>query len=138
MAEIYDCHLEAADALRRCLHEAIAQRTCWVALLHGEIAGYVILRHTFFGEGQIVLLGVHPGLRRRGIGTALAAHAEDRCPTRTIFACLPHRDEPMRRLVRKCGFRRSGIRDQSFDPQRVVVYTKEVAGAVEADPGLVS
>jgi ribosomal-protein-alanine N-acetyltransferase len=47
-----------------------------VAVLEGEIAGYVCASH-LLDEGHILNLAVHPDLRRRGVATVLARKVID-------------------------------------------------------------
>ncbi|MFH1145329.1 MAG: GNAT family N-acetyltransferase [Candidatus Eisenbacteria bacterium] len=125
---IHECDASDLEASPALLHQAVAERNCWVAVLDFRIVGYLVLQSAFFASGRITRFAVHPAFRNRGIGTALVAFAEIRCPSLQLFVSVKHTDRIPRLLLCRRGFTLSGVREQSFDPGRMLVYGKQVAG----------
>jgi ribosomal protein S18 acetylase RimI-like enzyme len=76
----------------------LVTRETWVAEAHGRIAALLVLRGDSLDQ-----LYVHPRYQRRGIGSALLAHARRR--RRRIRLYTFESNEPARAFYEKHGFR---------------------------------
>ena len=110
------------------LDNAIKAGQCLVAIVDEGIIGFAVLDQSFFGQGYISLLRVHPEHRRRGVATALVRHIESICPTEKLFTSTNESNEPMQRLCQTLGFVRSGYIENldAGDPE--IVFFKRVKG----------
>lgn len=101
-----------ADEYDASVDDYIRRADCYVALLDGVVAGEYMLLHTRPFTAEVVSLAVEPACQRRGIATALLAHA-----VRTARAAGFRRLEigtgnsgiGQLALYERCGFRRTGI-----------------------------
>jgi ribosomal protein S18 acetylase RimI-like enzyme len=64
---------------------------------------------SFFAQGFLVLLVVHPNHRRRGIASALIRHVEGQCPTATLFTSTNRSNKAMQAVCKSLGFIESGV-----------------------------
>ncbi len=81
------------------------------------VGGYVVLYHAA-DEGEIASVGVHPALRRRGIGQSLLRALLSSCldlGIKKIFLEVRESNEPAQRLYEKMGFLRVGVRKNFYD-----------------------
>jgi len=72
------------------------------------VVGFAVLAPSFFGRWFIELLVVHPEHRRRGVGAALVRRCESECPEDRLFTSTNESNAPMRRLLWRLGYERSG------------------------------
>ncbi len=115
------------DSSRRdFLNNAIKSGQCLVARVDDGVVGIAVLDHSFFGQGYISLLIVHPDHRRCGHATALVRHIESVCPTEKLFTSTNESNEPMQRLCQTLGFVRSGYIENldAGDPE--IIFFKRV------------
>jgi len=99
--------------------EDLAADDCTIAVLNGEIAGFLISRQTFpaaqgqLAEREILNLAVSPKFRHRGVATALIRYELER---RAIhFLEVRESNAAARALYRKLGFEEIGNRPQYYD-----------------------
>ncbi len=84
----------------------------------GRIAGY-LCRWLVAGESHILNIAAHPDFRRRGVGTALMAHAVAEAQTRkaTLMILEVRRSNlEARSLYRKFGFEERRLRRNYYGP----------------------
>jgi ribosomal protein S18 acetylase RimI-like enzyme len=95
-------------ACRRSL--AHPEREPWAAWLGERLAGFLVLSFKGPFIGYVQLLGVAAGLRGRGLGAALLAHAEQRIfgHTPNVFLCVSSFNEPAQRFYASRGYRTVG------------------------------
>jgi len=87
-----------------------------VAVLDGEIAGYVCATH-LLDEGHILNLAVHPDLRRRGIATALAEKVINELKmkgSRSLFLEVRVSNYVAIQFYERFGFRTVGYRKDYY------------------------
>jgi ribosomal protein S18 acetylase RimI-like enzyme len=91
-------------ASRRILSDVARER--YVARLDGELAGFLVLNMNGAFVGYIQTVCVAPGLRGRGVGTALVAFAEDRIfrVSPNVFMCVSSFNDGARRLYGRLGY----------------------------------
>lgn len=118
-----------ADAQRRqFIRDAVRHANAFVAVDAGEIAGYVVLEHSFFGRGFVSMLIVHPDRRRTGIASALLGRAEARCHTDRLFTSTNQSNLPMQALLQKLGYSPSGAVDDLDPGDPELFFSKLVKG----------
>ena len=113
---------------RQFIRHSVRRGIAHVAVAAGQVVGYSVLDHSFFGRGFIAMLMVHPRHRRTGIGSALVRRVEDLCKSDTIFTSTNESNLPMQALLEKLGYRRSGI-VRDLDPgDTELIYSKRLRG----------
>ncbi len=102
---------------------AIVDQHVLAAVDDHDLVGYLILTHTFFGNGFVDLLVVAPEKRRAGIGTTLMCHARTLCRTPKLFTSTNASNTPMQALLERLGYTRCGTIDglDEGDPEWVYV-----------------
>ena len=90
------------------IRSAIFAGTCFVAEASGEVVGYGVLTHDFYGQGMIDMLYVQTDHRQKGIGGALVEHMAALCRKPKLFTSTNESNTPMRALLTKHGFIPSG------------------------------
>jgi SAM-dependent methyltransferase len=113
------------------LESWVRRGECLVAERRGEIAGFVVLEHGFFGNGFIPLISVRGTHRRQGVALRLLRVAERECRTPKLFASTNASNAPARRLLERAGFLPSGaIENLDADDPELVFFKHR---AVEYD-----
>ncbi len=114
------------DERREFIRRSVASDTCFVAVADKEVIGYGVLNHTFYHNGFIDMLYVHPDHRRSGAGAALLRHMESLCQTPKLFTSTNLSNLPMQSLLSKLGYELSGVIHNldAGDPE--IVYYKRL------------
>ena len=112
------------------IESAVRAGECLVARDEGTLVGFAVVNQSFYGNGFIGLLFVHPDHRRRGVGTALVRRIESMCPTEKLFTSTNASNTPMQRLCCSLGFAVSGHIDNLDEGDPEVVFFKRVGGTV--------
>lgn len=95
-----------------------------VALVHGELSGFLVCREVCPGEYEILNLAVAPAKRRQGIATALlrSALAEG---AGCYYLEVRESNCVARQLYRKLGFKEVGIRPSYYqDPEENAIVMR--------------
>ncbi len=88
----------------------------FVAATRERIAGYICAQHVL-DEGHILNLAVHPELRRKGIGNALAEEALGRLKKRgcrIFYLEVRMSNAPAMQFYEHLGFRKVGVRKKYY------------------------
>lgn len=111
------------ERLAEVAHAIVAQQVS-VACVDGRPVGYLLLTHTFFGNGFVELLIVAPHHRRGGIGAALMRHARAICRTPKLFTSTNASNTPMQALLDHLGYVRCGTIEglDDGDPEWVYIH----------------
>ena len=109
---------------REFIERSVAAGSCHVAAAGGEVIGYGVLSHTFYGHGFVEMIYVHPGHRRRGAGAALLLHMESLCRSPKLFTSTNLSNLPMQSLLDKAGYALSGVIHNLDEGDPEVVYFK--------------
>jgi N-acetylglutamate synthase-like GNAT family acetyltransferase len=122
------------------LAEAIEAMQCYVCQDGSNAVGYGVLDYSWYDCGFIRLLYVHPGHRRRSVGSTLLRAMEERCRTSKLFTSTNQSNAPMRSLLVKLGYIESGFIGNLDPGDPEVVYfkmlgTKEANNAAAPDGG---
>ena len=109
------------------LHDFAADVTdseWFVARADGLPVGLMRLRPTFFRRPFVELLLVRPDHRRRGVGTAMLRHAQQRHAGTKVYTSTNLSNQPAQALFARCGFRLCGSVDDldPGDPELVFVW----------------
>ncbi len=106
------------------IRRAIAAGHCFVATDKERIAGYGVLEHSFYDNGFVSMLYVHPEYRRRGVGMALMRHLESACQTAKLFTSTNLSNLPMQSLLARLGYELSGVIHNLDEGDPELVYVK--------------
>lgn len=119
--------LARSDASRRAfIDRSIKSHQCFIAVVDDRVVAYGVLNHTFYDQGFVSMLYVHPEYRQRGIGSALMAHAEARCKTAKLFTSTNQSNARMQALLSKLGYQPSGIIQNLDENDPELVYVKRL------------
>ncbi len=111
---------------RPAIARAFAEGRVAVARVDGVVRGYVITDTSFFDQGFVRLLLVHPDYRRRGLATALMRAAELDCETDKLFTSTNQSNLAMQALCDRLGYQRSGIVDNLDEGDPELIYVKRL------------
>ncbi len=114
---------------RRQIAEAFARGECAVARVDGAVRGYVIADASFFEQGFVKLLIVHPEFRRRGLASALMRAAELDCQTGKLFTSTNQSNLAMQTLCERMGYVKSGLIENLDEGDPEIVYMKRLVPA---------
>lgn len=89
-----------------------------------EVLGYGILNRSFFQQHFIPLLMVAETARGRGVASTLVLALEAQCAGGKLFTSANESNAPMRRLLRKLGYRESGRIENLDDGDLELVFMK--------------
>ena len=102
--------VDQEDSHRRdFIRRAVTSGNCSVTIVAGRAAAYGVLEYSFFDNGFISMLMVHPDYRRGGLGEALMRHMEAACRTPKLFTSTNLSNLPMQALLAKLGYLLSGV-----------------------------
>jgi len=88
----------------------------FVAALPERIAGYICAQHGL-DEGHVLNLAVHPDLRKKGIGNALAEetlHRLKKLGCRIFYLEVRMSNDPAMQFYEHLGFRKIGVRRKYY------------------------
>lgn len=120
-------HVAGVDVERlQFIRESLESASVYVATIEEEIVGYCVFDHSFFSRGFISLLIVHPDHRRRGTGSELVKYVESLCESERLFTSTNQSNKPMQSLLRKVGYKRSGVVDDLDPGDPEVFFSKKV------------
>lgn len=128
----------APDDKRRAsqIAEWINKQSCYLVEMDNEVIAYGVLNYHFFHHGYIEMLMVKSEHRRQQLGQKLAEHFKSICKDPKLFVTTNQSNEPMQRLLQKCGFMRSGQIDNldAGDPELVFFWanTRDNAASVSS------
>lgn len=106
------------------IEQSVQDGDCYVIERDHQIVGYVVLEYTFYGQGFVSMLYIHPDHRREGLGTMLMQHLESLCRTRKLFTSTNLSNLPMQSLLAKLGYELSGIIHHLDEGDPELVYVK--------------
>jgi ribosomal protein S18 acetylase RimI-like enzyme len=120
----FDAVARAEADRRSFVRESIQGGRCFVCADGGELIGYGVLEHSFYRQGFVAMLYVHPDHRRRGVGTSLMQRMESKCRTRKIWTSTNLSNLPMQSLLSKLDYRLSGVLGELDPHDPEIVYVK--------------
>jgi ribosomal protein S18 acetylase RimI-like enzyme len=116
------------DERRESIRRSVREGTVFVAVVDGEIVGYCVLEHSFFGRGFLSMLMVHPDYRRRSVGSALVRYAEGLCRSDRLFTSTNESNLAMRALLERLRYIRSGVVDHLDPGDPELIFSKPLRG----------
>lgn len=111
---------------REFIARSVEDGTCHVAEIDEKVVGYTVLKYTFFSNGMIDMLYIHPDYRRKKIGMKLIEHVESICKTVKLFTSTNQSNLPMQGLLNKLGYVPSGFIDNLDEGDPEIVYFKHL------------
>ena len=103
--------------------EAINQNRCLVAIIDGDVAGFVIYKQRgLIGKNFVEYLVVNEPFRRKGVAEALLRAAENELGPCRLFISTEADNTPMLTLLNKYGWSPSGQLDQINDSGQAEVF----------------
>lgn len=106
--------------------KSVKSGSCFVAYIDRKVVGYVVLDYTFYSNGMIDMLYIHPEYQRKGIGAQLIRYVEALCKTEKLFTSTNQSNLPMQRLLGKLGYVPSGFIDNLDEGDPEIVYFKKI------------
>jgi N-acetylglutamate synthase-like GNAT family acetyltransferase len=100
---------------------------CFVFEATGVLAGYAALEYSFYDNGFVAALYVHPEHQHQGIGTRLMQHLESTCETEKLFTSTNLSNLRMHGLLAKLGYQLSGVIENLDPGDPELVYFKRPA-----------
>jgi len=110
------------------LANAVKADQCLIARSQDTIVGFGILERSFYGQGFISLLIVHPDYRKRGIATAVIQHIESICSTEKLFTSTNKSNLIAQQVFEVLGFVRSGYIENLDEGDPEIIYFKRLRG----------
>ena len=119
-------HLAQIVERRRFIQNSVRSGTASVAILDGQVVGYAVLEYSFFAQGFMAMLYIHPEHRRKGIGSEIVRHVESICKTEKLFTSTNESNLPMQALMAKLRYIPSGIINNLDEGDPELVYFKRL------------
>ena len=111
---------------REFIANSVKNQVCYVAEVDVKVVGYTVLDYTFYSNGMINMLYVHPDCRRQGVGTELIKHVESICMTEKLFTSTNQSNLPMQGLMNKMGYVQSGYINNLDEGDPEIIYFKRL------------
>lgn len=130
-------HVAASAAERRAfIAGAVAEGRAWVVEVSGQVCGYGVMRHDFYGRSFLELIYIAAERRGQGLGPALIRFLETQSRSADLFTSTNESNRHMQHVLEKLIYERSGI-IYNLDPgDPEIVYVKHLEQTVkEADDG---
>lgn len=124
---VCDAYAQAHEGRRAALRRWVDAETVLVAERDGNVVGFIVLEHGFFGHGFAPLVCVRADARRAGVATELLAAAESKCRTPKLFTSTNASNRAAQALFARVGFQRSGTIENLDAEDPEWVYCKALA-----------
>lgn len=111
---------------QRCalVERSVETGNCFVVEAHQQVVGYAVLEYTFYAQGFISLLYIHPNYRGQGVGTMLVRYLESVCQTPKMFTSTNLSNVAMQALLVKLGYILSGVIHHLDEGDPELVFVK--------------
>ena len=127
IAAIYSFdHLAHVEQRRKFIQNSVRSGTASVAVLDDKVVGYAVLEYTFYAQGFIAMLYIHPECRHNGVGSKIVRYLESICKTEKLFTSTNESNLPMQALMKKLNYIPSGIINNLDEGDPELVYFKRV------------
>ena len=122
-------HVAKSDPSRReFINQSIDSDLCYVFEWENKVVAYGVLEYSFYSNGFIAMLYVHPEFRRRGFGIELIKHIEKMCLTEKLFTSTNQSNKPMQALLSRMEYQPSGVVENLDEDDPELVYFKRLKG----------
>jgi len=119
----FDAIAQRDKRRRNFISRSVASGNCFLAV-DEQVIGYAVLEYTFYDNGFVSMLYVHPEHRRLGVGTRLMKHLESVCQTNKLFTSTNLSNIPMQSLLVRLGYKLSGLIHNLDEDDPELVYVK--------------
>ena len=109
---------------REFINQSIDSGLCYVFKYDNRVVAYGVLEYSFFGNGFIEMLYVHPEYRHRGFGSKLVRHLENVCQTEKLFTSTNQSNKPMQALLSRMEYQPSGLVENLDEDDPELIYFK--------------
>jgi GNAT superfamily N-acetyltransferase len=120
----FDLIAQRESERREFIKRSVVGGDCHVATIGEEWVGYGVLNYSFYQQGFVEMLYVHPDHRRRGAGAALLLHMEALCRGPKLFTSTNLSNLPMQSLLNRAGYALSGVINNLDEGDPELVYFK--------------
>jgi ribosomal protein S18 acetylase RimI-like enzyme len=120
----FDQVAQREERRRAFIAHSVDAGTCWVIVDAQQVAGYAVLNYSFFEQGFISVLYIHPDYRRQGAGLRLMQHLETICQTEKLFTSINLSNLPMQSLLARLSYLLSGVIHHLDEGDPELVYVK--------------
>ena len=128
----FDLVAKSDSSRREFISQSIDSGLCYVFECENRIIAYGVLEYSFYGNGFIAMLYVHPQFRRRGFGIELIKHVEKMCQTEKLFTSTNQSNKPMQALLSRMEYKPSGVIENLDEDDPELVYFKRLKGLVHS------
>ncbi|HEY64205.1 MAG TPA: GNAT family N-acetyltransferase [Caldilineae bacterium] len=118
-------HLAQQSGQRRAFIErTVKAGNCFVIEAEQQVVGYAVLEYTFYEQGFVSMLYMHPDHRRQGGGSTMMRYLESICRTPKLFTSTNLSNLPMQSLLAKLGYKLCGVIHHLDEGDPELVYVK--------------
>ena len=122
-------HVAQSDPSRReFINQSIDSGLCYVFECENRVVAYGVLEYSFYDNGFIAMLYVHPEFRCRGFGIELIKHIENVCQTEKLFTSTNQSNKPMQALLSRMEYQPSGVVENLDEDDPELIYFKRLKG----------
>ncbi len=122
-----DAYAQSNEPRRLTLSRWCTEGSVLLAEAEGQVLGFLVLEHSFFGHGFIPLICVRRLSRGSGIARFLLARAELLCQTSKLFTSANASNEPAQALFVSAGFAQSGAIENLDSGDQELVFFKRLS-----------
>lgn len=97
-----------------------------VAEVDGQVVGYGVLDHGFFGQSNVAMLMVHRDYRGRRIGELILRRLEELGDTPKFYVTTNQSNHRMQRLLSRMGYRPGGYIHELDPGDPELVFVKDI------------
>jgi len=117
------------DGRREVIKDAVCANLAWTIEDSGNIVGYGVISHGFFGRSFLELVYIDVNKRSHGYGPRLISFLEMQSRSEDLFTSTNESNSHMQRVLDKLGYKRSGvIHNLDPDDPELVYVKKNVKG----------
>jgi ribosomal protein S18 acetylase RimI-like enzyme len=106
------------------VERSVGAANCFVIEEHDKVVGYAVFGYSFFEQGFVSMLYIHPAYRQQGAGMALMQHLKRISQTAKLFTSTNLSNLPMQSLLAKLGYILSGVIHHLDEGGPELVYVK--------------
>jgi mannose-6-phosphate isomerase-like protein (cupin superfamily)/ribosomal protein S18 acetylase RimI-like enzyme len=121
-------HVAQSEPERRAfIDRSVGEERAWVVELAGQVCGYSVIGHDFFGRSFLELVYIAADRRGQGLGPMLIRFMETQSRSADFFTSTNESNWHMQYVLEKLGYQRSGV-IHNLDPgDPEIIYVKYLA-----------
>lgn len=109
-----------------CIDRWLRDDSVLVAEVDGQVVGYGVFDHGFFGQSTVAMLMIHPGFRGGGIGEHILRRLEALGDTPKFYVTTNQSNHRMQRLLSRMGYRPGGYIHELDPGDPELVFVKDL------------